>query len=83
MPKRLPLPKRFNAALTEPAYARLRALNAEYGLGNNYLLTVLLERLDDIAEPERLDAAFRGFISEYGAPDTSAAPEGTKTGDKK
>ena len=68
MPKRLPLPKRFNAALTEAAHARLRGLNAEYGLGNNYLLSVLLERLDDFADPARLDAAFRGFISEYGAP---------------
>ena len=68
MPKNLPLPKRFNAALTKPAYARLRALNAEYGLGNNYLLTVLLERLDDYADPKALDAAFQSFISEYGAP---------------
>ncbi|MEM6488516.1 MAG: hypothetical protein AAF677_09675 [Pseudomonadota bacterium] len=66
--KRLPLPKRFNAALTEEAYASLRALNERYGLGNNYLLTVLLERLDDIAEPEALDGAFRAFIAEYGAP---------------
>ena len=72
MPKRLPLPKRFNAALTEPAYARLRALNAEYGLGNNYLLTVLLERLDDYADPKALDAAFQSFISEYGAPASTA-----------
>jgi hypothetical protein len=68
MPKRLPLPRRFNAALTDKAYDRLRALNAEHGLGNNYLLTVLLERLDDIAEPEALDRAFADFIAEYGAP---------------
>ena len=67
-PKRLPLPKRFSAALTEEAYARLRALNGRYGLGNNYLLTVLLSRLDDIADPDRLDTAFREFIEEYGAP---------------
>ncbi len=71
MSKRLPLPKRFNAALTEPAYTRLRALNAEYGLGNNYLLTVLLERLDDIADAQALDAAFQEFISDYGAPEPS------------
>ena len=69
MAKRLPLPKRFSAAVTEPAYERLRALNARHGLSNNYLLTVLLERLDDYADPERLDAAFRDFIAEYGAPD--------------
>lgn len=70
--KPLPLPKRFAAALTEDAYASLRALNAKYGLGNNYLLNVLLERLDDIAEPEALDRAFDAFIKEYGAP----APRG-------
>lgn len=73
MTKRLPLPKRFNAALTDSAYARLRALNEVYGLGNNYLLTVLLERLDDVADPEKLDAAFRDFIKEYGAPKPGGA----------
>ena len=52
-----------------PAYARLRALNARHGLSNNYLLTVLLERLDDYADAERLDAAFRDFIAEYGSPE--------------
>ena len=66
--KRLPLPRRFNAALTEEAYARLRSLNAKHGLGNNYLLTVLLERLDEYADAEALDRAFAGFIAEYGAP---------------
>lgn len=68
MAKRLPLTRRFNAGLTEAAYARLRALNTEYGLGNNYLLTVLLENLDRFAEADKLDAAFRDFIAEYGAP---------------
>jgi len=68
MAKRLPLPKRFNLGLTEEAYARLRALNADYGLGNNYLMVVLLENLDRIADPRALDAAYRAFIAEYGAP---------------
>ncbi len=67
--KRYPLPKRFAAALSNPAYARLRALNAEYGLGNNYLLTVLLENLDEIADPQALGRAFGEFIAEYGAPE--------------
>ena len=66
--KRLPLPRRFNAALTEEAYARLRTLNSDYGLGNNYLLTVLLERLDDIVDEGRMRAAFDDFIEDYGAP---------------
>ena len=61
--------------LTDAAYARLRALNKEYGLGNNYLLVVLLERLDDYSDPDRLRAAFEDFIEEYGAP----APRGRET----
>ena len=66
--KRFPLPKRFNAALSEKAYANLRAINARYGLGNNYILTVLLENLDDIAKNRALAKAFDDFIREYGAP---------------
>ena len=68
MAKRYPLARRFSAALSEDAYARLRALNDEYGLSNNYLLTVLLESLDEVTDPDALDAAFRRFISEYGSP---------------
>lgn len=75
-PKRLPLPKRFSAALTEEAYERLRMLNARYGLSNNYLLTILLERLDEFAEPEKLDAAYQSFIAEYGAPKSGSTPAG-------
>lgn len=72
--KRYPLPKRFNAALSEAAYARLRALNDRYGLGNNYLLVVLLEKLDDYADPNALHRAFDAFITEYGAPATGRKP---------
>lgn len=68
MGKRLPLTVRRSLSLTEPAYERLRALNEEYGLGNNYLLTVLLERLDDYADADKLAAVFEEFIEEYGAP---------------
>lgn len=66
--KRYPLPKRFTLSLSETAYRRLRALNTSYGLGNNYLLTVLLENLDEIANPDGLERAFERFISHYGAP---------------
>ena len=69
MPRRLPLPVRRSMNLTDAAYARLRQLNEVYGLGNNYLMVVLLERLDDYADADRLDAVFRDFIDEYGAPD--------------
>ena len=69
MPKRLPLPVRSRMNLTDAAYTRLRELNERYGLGNNYLLVVLLEHLDDYADADRLDAAFREFIDDYGAPE--------------
>ena len=69
MPKRLPLSVRSRMNLTDAAYSRLRELNERYGLGNNYRLVVLLERLDDYADADRLDAVFREFISDYGAPD--------------
>lgn len=74
MPRRLPLPVRRSVALTEAAHDRLRALNARHGLGNNYLLTVLLERLDDYADPAALDAAFADFIAAYGAPKAPERP---------
>ena len=67
-PKRYPLPKRFNVAMSDEAYAKLRALNERWGLGNNYLLEVLLMRLEDFADPAKLDEAYREFIAEYGAP---------------
>jgi len=79
--KRLPLPKRFNAALTEDAYAQLRTLNDRWALGNNYLLVVLLERLGNYADAEQLDRVFREFIDEYGAPSQKpmgAARSGSK-----
>ncbi|TCD16535.1 hypothetical protein [Oricola cellulosilytica] len=68
MARSFPLPKRFSAALSEKAYGRLRALNERYSLSNNYLLTVLLENLDEIADGDRLAAAVDTFIAEYGAP---------------
>ena len=66
--KRYPLPKRFNVALSEKAYARLRELNEEYGFGNNYLLTFLLENLDQVTKPRELDRVFKKAISEFGRP---------------
>ena len=76
MAKRFPLPKRFGAALSDKAYARLRALNGDYGLGNNYLLTVLLENLDEVADADKLDAVYTSFIAEYGAPPPDKVSDG-------
>lgn len=67
-PKRLPLPVRRQMNLTDGAYERLRELNDAYHLGNNYCLVVLLEKLDDLVSKDKLDAAYREFIDEYGAP---------------
>ena len=68
--KRLPLPKRFSAGLTEEAYSRLRSLNQQWGLGNNYLLVVLLENLDRYADAQKLEQVFAQFVEEYGTPKT-------------
>jgi len=73
--KRYPLPKRFNAALSEKAYGALRDLNGRYGLSNNYLLTVLLENLDDVTDAKALETTFDRFIAEHGAPSRPRQPE--------
>lgn len=77
--KHYALPKRFSVATTQKAYDRLRAINARTNLSNNYILTVLLERLDDFSDDRKLDAVFDEFIREYGAP-KSASMEGKKDG---
>jgi len=69
--KHYPLPKRFSAALSEKAYTRLRAINAEYGFGNNYCLTFLLENLDAVVDMKKLDQVYRDFAAEYGAPNNN------------
>lgn len=66
--RRFPLPKRFNVAMSDKAYAVLRELNSRYGYGNNYLLTVLLENLDSIARKGAIDKVFSEFESQFGAP---------------
>lgn len=66
--KRYPLPKRFNAALSEAAYDQLRTLNGRYGYGNNYLLTIILENFDAITDRSDVDRVFGEFEAEFGAP---------------
>ena len=55
-----PLDKRFQARLSEAAYEQLRQLAEETGLGNNYVLTVLLEDYDRTVD----HAAFRQAVRE-------------------
>ena len=66
--KRFPLPKRFSAAMSEKAYANLRALNERYHYSNNYLLTILLENFDRITDSDAVESVFAEFKAEYGAP---------------
>lgn len=66
--KRYPLPKRFNAAMSEKAYAQLRTLNEKYHYGNNYLLTIILENFEEITSEDAVEKAFADFAAEYGAP---------------
>lgn len=77
--KRYTLPKRFPVAMTDEAYARLRQINAETGLGNNYILTVLLERLDKFTDSQKLANEFDDFIREFGSP-AAAKEEGKQDG---
>ena len=70
--KRYPLPKRFNAAVSDKAYENLRKLNEKYHYGNNYLLTILLENFDTITNSKAVEKVFADFKEEFGAPPSSA-----------
>ena len=61
-----PLPKRFPAAMTEKAYGNLRLLAAESGLGNNYVLTVLLEEMDRTVDRAAFRQAAREMLERHG-----------------
>ena len=60
-----PLDKRFSAALSSEAYAALRALAEETGLGNNYVLTVLLEEMERTIDRDAFRAAAREMIERH------------------
>lgn len=66
--KRPPPPGRFNAALTDKAYARSCARDGDDGLGKTYVFSQALETRDDITDADRLDAVYTRFIAEYSAP---------------
>jgi len=46
----------------------LRTLNSKYGYGNNYLLTILLENLEEIVNEDALEKAFLDFKEKHGTP---------------
>ena len=66
--KRFPLDRRFSAALSQRAYDRLRALNEKYHYSNNYLLTIILENFDTIADEAMVEKVFARFAEEFGVP---------------
>ena len=77
-PKRLPLPKRFNVAMTEAAYQRLRDLNADWHFGNNYLLTILLENFDEVVDQEKWKVVMADFVRDYGQPGPGSMGQGDR-----
>ena len=60
-----PLDKRFNVGMTRAAYANLRVLAEETGLGNNYVLTVLLEDMDRTIDRPALRQAAREMLERH------------------
>jgi len=67
MPKRFRLTRRFNAAMTEDGYRRLRRFAAEAGLDEGEALSFLFEHFDSVTNHENLTARMRLFNSELEA----------------
>ena len=64
MPKRFRLTRRFNAAMTEDGYRRLRRFASEAGLDEGEALSFLFEHFDSVTHEENLTARLRLFNSE-------------------
>ena len=67
MPKRFRLTRRFNAAMTEDGYRRLRAFAKEAGLDEGEALSFLFEHFDSVTNHENLTARLRLFNAELDA----------------
>ena len=67
MPKRFRLTRRFNAAMTEDGYRRLRRFAQEAGLDEGEALSFLFENFDSVTNAENLTARLRLFNSELEA----------------
>ena len=63
-----PLEKRFSVAMTPEAYANLRVLAEETGLGNNYVLTVLLENMERTLNRDAFTAAVAEMLAKHAKP---------------
>jgi len=67
MPKRFRLTRRFNAAMTEDGYRRLRRFASEAGLDEGEALSFLFENFDSVTDTESLTHRLRLFNSELEA----------------
>jgi hypothetical protein len=67
MPKRFRLTRRFNAAMTEDGYRRLRRFAQDSGLDEGEALSFLFESFDSVINEETFAHRLRLFNSELEA----------------
>ncbi|MFC3616266.1 hypothetical protein ACFORG_21195 [Lutimaribacter marinistellae] len=64
MPKRFRLTRRFNAAMTEDGYRRLKSFAREAGLDEGEALSFLFENFNSVINDENLTHRLRLFNAE-------------------
>ena len=64
MPKRFRLTRRFNAAMTEDAYRRLKKFASEAGLDEGEALSFLFENFSSVIDQDNLTHRLRLFNAE-------------------
>ncbi|WP_050931662.1 hypothetical protein [Aestuariivita boseongensis] len=67
MPKRFRLTRRFNAAMTEDGYRRLKRFASEAGLDEGEALSFLFEHFDSVTDEENLGHRLRLFNADLDA----------------
>lgn len=67
MPKRFRLTRRFNAAMTEDGYRRLRKFSQEAGLDEGEALSFLFENFDSVINEDTFTHRLRIFNSDLEA----------------
>ncbi len=67
MPKRFRLTRRFNAAMTEDGYRRLKKFAQEANLEEGEALSFLFENFESVTDTENLTHRLRLFSSELEA----------------
>jgi len=67
MPKRFRLTRRFQAAMTEDGYRRLRRFAQEAGLDEGEALSFLFENFESVTDSDTLEHRLRLFNAELEA----------------